>query len=68
MLGTVLTCVGFGFQCGTHVNWQLVANDGTGAPALTDKGASFAIATGGLLTLYVAGAPNAALVWERVCA
>jgi hypothetical protein len=65
-LATVLNCVGIGFQRGTHANWQLVANDGTGAPTLTDMGASFAIATGGLLTLYVAAAPNAASVWVRL--
>jgi len=29
-------------------------------------GASFAIATGGMLTLYVAAAPNAASVWVRL--
>ena len=65
-LATVLNCVGIGFQRGTHANWQLVANDGTGAPTLTDMGASFVIATGGVLTLYVAAAPNAASVWVRL--
>jgi hypothetical protein len=65
-LATVLNCIGIGFQRGTHANWQLVANDGTGAPTLTDLGASFAIATGGVLTLYVAAAPNAASVWVRL--
>ncbi|NUB46756.1 hypothetical protein GEU84_020395 [Fertoebacter nigrum] len=65
-LATVLNCIGIGFQRGTHANWQLVANDGTGAPTLTDMGASFAIATGGVLTLYVAAAPNAAVVWVRL--
>jgi hypothetical protein len=65
-LATVLNCVGIGYQRGTHANWQLVANDGSGAPTLTDMGASFAIATGGVLTLYVAAAPNAASVWVRL--
>ena len=32
-----------GFQRGTHANWQLVTNDGTGAPTLTDMGAPFAL-------------------------
>jgi hypothetical protein len=45
---------------------QLVANDGTGAPTLTDIGASFAIATGGVLTLYIAAPPNGSSVWVRV--
>ena len=65
-LATVLNCVGIGYQRGTHANWQLVTNDGTGAPTLTDTGASFALATGGVLTLYVAAAPNAASVWVRL--
>lgn len=65
-LATVLNCVGIGFQRGTHANWQLVTNDGTGAPSLTDMGAGLAIATGGVLTLYVAAAPNAASVWVRL--
>ena len=49
--------IGIGFQRGTHTRWQLVANDGTGAPTLTDIGASFAIATGGVLTLFIAAPP-----------
>jgi hypothetical protein len=36
----------------------MVANDGTGAPMLTDMGASFAIATGGVLPLFIAASPN----------
>jgi hypothetical protein len=37
---------------------QRVANDGTGAPTLNDIGAIFGIATGGVLTLYIAAPPN----------
>lgn len=58
--------IGIGFQRGTHTRWQLVANDGTGAPTLTDMGASFAIATGGVLTLFIAAPPNGSSVWVRV--
>jgi len=65
-LATALNCIGIGFQRGTHTRWQLVANDGTGAPTLTDMGASFAIATGGVLTLFIAAAPNGGSVWVRV--
>jgi len=65
-LSAVVNCVGIGFQRGTHTRWQLVHNDGTGAPTLIDLGASFAIATGGVLTLFIAAAPNAASVWVRV--
>jgi hypothetical protein len=55
------------FDCaGAHIRWQLVANDGTGALTLTDTGASFAIATGGVLTPYIAAPPNGSSVWVRV--
>jgi hypothetical protein len=64
-LAAVINAIGIGFQRGTHGNWQLVTNDGTGAPTLTDMGAPFAIATGGVLTLFIAAPPNAASVWVR---
>jgi hypothetical protein len=53
-LSAVVSATGIGFQRGTHTRWQLVSNDASGAPTLTDIGASFAIATGGVLTLVVA--------------
>ena len=65
-LATAINCIGMGFQRGTHTRWQLVSNDGTGAPTLTDMGASFAIATGGVLTLFIAAPPNGSSVWVRV--
>jgi hypothetical protein len=65
-LAAAVNCIGIGFQRGTHTRWQLVANDGTGAPTLTDMGASFAIATGGVMTLYIAAPPNGSSVWVRV--
>ena len=46
--------------------WQLVANDGTGAPTLTDMVAIFGIAMGGVLTLFIGAAPNGSSVWVRV--
>ena len=64
-LAAVINAVGIGFQRGTHANWQLVTNDGTGAPTLTDMGAPFAIATGGVLTLFIAAPPNGSSVWVR---
>ena len=64
-LAAVINAVGIGFQRGTHANWQVVTNDGTGAPTLTDMGAPFAIAVGGVLTLFIAAAPNAAFVSVR---
>lgn len=63
-LAVAINCIGF--QCGTHTRWQLVTNDGTGAPTLTDMGASLAIATGGVLTLYIAAPPNGGSVWVRM--
>ena len=65
-LATAINCIGIGFQRSTHTRWQLVTNDGTGAPSLTDMGASFAIATGGVLTLFIAAPPNGGSVWVRV--
>lgn len=65
-LAAAINCIGIGFQRGTHTRWQLVANDGTGAPTLTDMGASFAIATGGVLTLFIAAPPNGSSVWVRL--
>ena len=64
-LAAVINAVGIGFQRGTHANWQLVTNDGTGAPTLTDMGAPFAIALGGVLTLFIAAPPNGSSVWVR---
>ena len=65
-LGAVVSCVGIGFQRGAHDDWQLVSNDASGAASLVDMGAGFAVATGGVLTLMVAAAPNAGSVWVRV--
>ncbi len=66
-LATVLNCIGIGFQRGTHTNWQLVHNDGAGAPTLIDLGASFPVASmTNVLTLYIAAAPNGADIGVRV--
>jgi hypothetical protein len=65
-LAAAINCIGIGFQRGTHTRWQLVANDSTGAPTLTDMGASFSISTGGVLTLFIAAPPNGSSVWARV--
>jgi hypothetical protein len=64
-LAAAINAVGIGFQRGTHTNWQLVTNDGSGAPTLTDMGAPFAIAQGGVLTLFIAASPNGSSVWVR---
>jgi hypothetical protein len=48
-----------------HAPWQLIDNDGTGAPTLTDMGVNFGIATDGVLTLYIAASPNGSSVWVQ---
>ena len=66
-LAAVVNCVGIGFQRGTHTNWQLVHNDGSGAPSLTDLGANFPVnSLTNVLTLYVAAAPNGSDISVRV--
>ena len=65
-LATVINCIGIGFRRGTHTRWQLVKNDSTDAPTLTDMGASFGIATGGVLTLFIAAPSNGNSVRVRV--
>ena len=35
-LAARVNCIGIGFQRGTHTLWQLVANDATCAPTLTN--------------------------------
>jgi hypothetical protein len=66
-LATLVNAIGIGFDRGTHANWQILHNDGTGAPTLIDLGASFPVtSTTNVLTLYIAAAPNAAEVGVRV--
>ena len=63
----MVNCIGIGFQRGTHTNWQLVQNDASGAPTLTDLGASFPIAsTTNVLTLTLLAAPNGSEIGVRV--
>jgi hypothetical protein len=65
-LATVLNCIGIGFQRDTHANWQLVQNDGSGAPTLIDLGASFPVASmTNVLTLYIAAVPNGSDIGMR---
>ena len=57
-LANVVNCTAIDFQPGTHTRRKLAANDVSGAPTLTDMVASYAIATGGVLTLLIATPPN----------
>ncbi|MFN4098863.1 MAG: DUF2793 domain-containing protein [Pararhodobacter sp.] len=66
-LAGVINCIGIGFQRGTHANWQLVHNDGSGAPTLVDLGPAFPVASlTSVLTLYIAAAPNDTEIGVRV--
>lgn len=66
-LAAVVNAIGIGFDRGTHANWQIVHNDGTGAPTLIDLGAGFPVAsTTNVVTLYIAAAPNGTEVGLRV--
>ncbi len=66
-LNSVINAIGIGFQRGTHANWQLAHNDGTGAPTLIDLGASFPVTSmTNVLTLYIAAAPNGSDIGLRV--
>ncbi len=66
-LAAAVNCIGIGFQRGTHTNWQLVHNDGMGAPTLIDLGVDFPVAsTTNVLTLYIAAAPNGPDIGVRV--
>ena len=65
-LSSLTNCIGIGFTNGTHTNWQVVMNDGAGAPTLIDMGASFPINTTDLLTLMLYADPNGAFIGLRV--
>jgi hypothetical protein len=66
-LSAVVNAIGIGFQRGTHANWQILHNSGSGAPTLINLGASFPVDSAtNVLTLFLYAAPNAASVWVRV--
>ena len=59
--------ISIGFQRGTHANWQIVQNSGSGAPTLIDLGASFLVGPAtNVLTLFLCAAHNAGFAWVRV--
>jgi hypothetical protein len=66
-LSAVVDAIGIGFQRGTHANWQIVHNSGSGAPTLIDLGPGFPVnSTTNVLSLFLHAAPNAASVWVHV--
>jgi len=67
LLSAVVNAIGIGFQRGTHANWQIVHNSGSGASTLVNLGTSFPVDSAtSVLTLFLYAAPNAASVWVRV--
>lgn len=66
-MSAVVNALGIGFELGSHANWQIVHNDGSGAPSLIDLGPGFPVAsTGNVLTLFILAAPNAPELGIRV--
>jgi hypothetical protein len=66
-LSALVNCVGIGFTNGTHTNWQLAHNDGSGSATLVDMGAGFPVAnTDNVYTIIVRAAPNASSIWVEV--
>lgn len=67
ILPAVVNCTGIGFHSGTQTNWQLVQNDASSAPTLTDPGTSFPVAsTANVLALTLLAAPNSSGAGVRV--
>ena len=64
-LSAVVSCIGIGFQRGTHTRWQLVSNDASGSPTLVDMGASFAIATDSPASAELSSSGRSARRWRR---
>ncbi|MFV0300217.1 MAG: DUF2793 domain-containing protein [Paracoccus sp. (in: a-proteobacteria)] len=66
-MSAVANALGIGFEIGAHANWQIVHNDGAGAPSLIDLGPGFPVAsTTNVLTLFILAAPNSDEVGIRV--
>jgi hypothetical protein len=65
-LAAVVNAVGVGFEIGTHANLQVVSNDAAGSPALVDCSSGFAVATGGVFTVFLSAPANGSGVWVRV--
>ena len=66
-LPAVTNALGIGFEMGTHANWQIVHNNGSGAPSLIDLSPGFPVAsTTNVMTLFILAAPNSSEVGIRV--
>jgi hypothetical protein len=65
-LATVVNCLVIGFQRSTHTRWQVVHNDGSGAPTLINASSAFTLSTDAVVTFIIATAPNGGSVWVRI--
>ncbi|MFV0301691.1 MAG: DUF2793 domain-containing protein [Paracoccus sp. (in: a-proteobacteria)] len=66
-MSAVANALGIGFEMGTHANWQIVHNDGSGAPSLIDLGPGFPVAsTTNVMTVFILAAPNSDQIGIRV--
>lgn len=65
-IAALTNVVGFGFTNGTNTNWQIITNDATGAPTLTDLGASFPVSSlTNVYTFVIYAAPNGSSIWVQ---
>ncbi len=66
-IAALVNCVGIGFTNGVDTNWQLIYNDGSGAPTQVDLGASFPVnSTTNVYTLVIYCAQNGSAIGVRV--
>lgn len=66
-IAALVNVIGIGFTNGTDTNWQLIYNDGSGAPTKVDLGTDFPITVAAnLLTLVICAAPNDSSIGVRV--
>lgn len=66
-IAALTSVVGIGFTNGTNTNWQVITNDITGAPVLTDMGSNFPVSsTTNVYTLIIYAPINGSSIWVRV--
>ena len=67
-LSAVVNAIGIGFQRGTHANWQIAHNSGSGSPSLINLGSDFPVDSAtNVLPLFLYAAPNVrGSMWRRI--
>ena len=63
-----MNAIGIGFQRGTHANWQIAHNSGSGSPSLINLGSDFPVDSAtNVLPLFLYAAPNVrGSMWRRI--